>query len=71
MSWIKIEDKLPKAAQEILFTDGKTIYKGWLETTEPLEDLMFYNESWNARGDDSWPANISHWKKLPSLPKKE
>lgn len=67
MKWIKVEDQMPRAAEDILFTDGKEIYKGILETYEFGEDPVFFNEADNWR-DDSWPEDITHWMPLPKLP---
>lgn len=67
--WIKVEDQRPKTCVDILFTDGKEIYKGWLETYELEEDPLFYS---NKSGfSEHWPENITHWMKLPKLPSKE
>jgi|FreactcultuFSWF8_1027224.scaffolds.fasta_scaffold19388_2 hypothetical protein len=68
MKWIKVEDKLPVPCIDILFTDGKKWYKGWLDTYEPLEDPVFYNDESNKIGSDHWPENITHWA-IPELPK--
>ena len=68
MTWISIEKTLPKCCEDILFTDGRNIYKGWLETYEPLEEPLFYNTD-DRRNADRWPENITHWKELPKLPK--
>lgn len=67
MKWINLEDKSPQSCEDILFTDGKEIYKGWLETYEPEEELCFYNEK--AGFCDHWPENITHWMSLPKPPK--
>jgi hypothetical protein len=66
-SWIKVQDKLPRFCVDILFTDGKKIYKGWLETYEPLEEPLFYNDT-SRRSEEHWPEGISHWMALPPLP---
>jgi hypothetical protein len=65
MKWINLHILTPRAAVNILFTDGKNVYKGWLETHEFGEDLVFYNE---ASETDCWPENITHWCPLPELP---
>lgn len=68
--WIKVEDKLPRCCDDILFTDGKKIYKGWLETYEPLEEPSFYNDA-SGRRAEHWPEEVTHWMALPRLPKSE
>ena len=68
MKWISVEDKIPIVCVDILFTDGENIYKGWLETYEDCEDLLFYNEG-GSRNAESWPHDITHWMHLPNLPK--
>ncbi len=66
MKWIDISDKLPRSCDDILFTDGKKIYKGWLETHEFGEDLVFFNDTYRLAA--IWPENITHWMELPKLP---
>lgn len=65
--WIKVEDKRPPCCDDILFTDGKKVYKGWLETYEPLEDPLFYHDT-SRRCQENWPQEITHWMPLPTLP---
>lgn len=67
MKWMPIELEKPRFSDDILFTDGKKVYKGWLETYEPGEDLSFYNDTSQLR-EDRWPENVSHWMYLPKLP---
>lgn len=69
MEWIALEDKIPGLCVDILFTDGKQIYMGWIET-DPCEDPVFVAKTIFADEDDS-PENVTHWMKLPSLPGKE
>lgn len=61
--WIEVEKKKPSCCDEILFTDGKKIYFGWLETYEFGEELSFYNAY-----ESEWPENITHWMELPKPP---
>ncbi len=70
MDWISVESVKPKPCVDILFTDGKEIYKGWLETYEDSEELCFCatRESFI---HDLWPENITHWMPMPELPKTE
>jgi hypothetical protein len=67
MEWIKLEDSLPRCCDDVLFTDGKQVYRGWLETHEPLEDPLFYNQSCEVRAEH-WPENVTHWMPLPEPP---
>ena len=66
--WIKVEDRQAPPCKDILFTDGKKVYKGWQETYEPFEDVSFYNDQSGMRADH-WPEGITHWMHLPELPK--
>ncbi len=70
MKWIKVDHKPPKFCDDILFTDGKKIYKGWLETYEAGEDLSFYNDASGIRANH-WPEGVTHWIALLKLPKLE
>jgi hypothetical protein len=71
MKWINLEDKKPKPCVDILFTDGKKIYKGWLETYEPGEDLYFFTYEKESRNSyfHIFMEGITHWMELPKLPK--
>jgi hypothetical protein len=70
MEWIEMEKQKPNPCIDILFTDGKEIYKGWLETYEECEDLSFCSMRASLL-HDAWPENITHWMPLPKLPKSE
>jgi len=63
MKWIKLDERKPRICDNILFTDGNEVYAGWLESWEPLEDLIFYDPI-----DKEWPENITHWGLFPSPP---
>lgn len=65
MKWIPIETQRPKLCQDIIFTDGKEIYFGWLETYEELEELYFVD----AYGRYATIEDVTHWMEKPSLPK--
>lgn len=67
MNWINIEERKPSPCQDILFTNGKDVFKGWLETYDPLEDLSFYSD--RAGLFEHWPEDITYWMPLPELPK--
>jgi hypothetical protein len=67
MKWIKVGILAPRPGDDILFTDGKQVFKGWLETHEFGEDLVFCNDSCQLQSD-LWPENITHWRPLPELP---
>lgn len=66
MSWISLKVKKPQACLDILFTNGKYVYKGWLESYHPGEDLIFVNDA-NLRTED----NVTHWMILPEPPRKD
>jgi hypothetical protein len=67
--WISIEDKTPKPCKDILYTDGKKIYKGWLETYNFGEELGFYNVEGSGINETHFPEDITHWMYLPKPPK--
>lgn len=71
MKWISVEIKKRSPAIDILFTDGKKIYQGWLEGHNFGDDLVFYNDCCNSALCDHWPENITHWVyyELPEPPK--
>jgi len=69
MKWISVEekDKLPEDLEEILFTDGKGIYKGYrfsayadLKSDDEVEHWYSITEH---RIDD-----VTHWMPMPPLP---
>ncbi len=67
MKWMPIELEKPRFGDEILFTDGKEVYKGWMEGNQFGEDLVFYNDTSQMR-KDHWPEDVTHWMHLPRLP---
>lgn len=69
MKWIKVEDKRPKPCEDILFTDGEKVYKGWLETHEFGENAVFYNDTHDVLNVEHWPEEVTHWMPLPDVPK--
>lgn len=60
MKWTNVNDIRPIPCKSIIFTDGKEVYMGWLETYEECEDLSFYDCE-----NQTWPDNITHWTHLP------
>ena len=70
MKWTSVDKELPKPAKDILFTDGKEIYKGWLETHTFGEDLLFCNDQ-SGIFSENWPENVTHWMPLPKPPAKQ
>lgn len=66
--WINAQDELPKICEDILFTDGKDIWKGWVELYDKLEGHVFYADH-SSRDKSNWPDNVTHWMPLPELPK--
>jgi hypothetical protein len=69
-TWIPVEDERPPFCGDILFTDGQKIYFGWLETYERLEEPCFVAKTSGVR-EDSSPEGITHWMRLPALPKSD
>lgn len=66
--WMEVIKKMPPPCIDILFTDRKEIFKGWLETYEEGEEPVFYNSQEQTRRSQIWPEDITHWMHLPSLP---
>ena len=67
MEWISTKDRMPEENEDILFTEGKDIYRGYWTTflgkafhQTPPEDQYF--------GDDFSLEQITHWMPLPKLP---
>lgn len=49
---------------DVLFTDGRNQWVGYLQTWEDEE----YDPTWNMKGPDGWEVkNVTHWMPLPSL----
>ncbi len=63
MKWKKIVREEVPVFDTILFTDGKQVFCGFLETVRPEEDLSFFEFDYR-----SWPENITHWMPLPKPP---
>ncbi len=64
MNWISVEykEKLPEDFQDVLFTDGKGVYKGY--RMSPCIDSLDY---WYSVSDCSIDG-VTHWMPLPELP---
>jgi len=82
VEWISVDDALPTGGMEYscLITDGEEISTGWYEpeyfAESKDEALQYSSDCWH---DDSghlnsdcggWPQ-VTHWAKLPSLPRKK
>lgn len=67
MNWISVEDKskLPEHLEDVLFTDGINIFKGY-------RLVVFLGSSgidyWYSNTDNRIP-DVTHWMLLPELPK--
>ncbi len=66
MKWKIVERESVPIFRDILFTDGVNVYAGFLETTRPEEDLMFF-DCFNR----NWPEHITHWMLFPKPPLSE
>ena len=64
MKWIDIENDRPKSCEDVLFSDGKHVYYGWLETHEFGEELVFYDVV-----NKEWPEHVFCWASIPKPPK--
>jgi len=67
MKWISVQekDKLPESLAEVIFTDGKGIYKGYrfaafINASDEVE--RWYSITENLIED------VTHWMPLPNLP---
>lgn len=65
MEWIKIEEggRLPDDLEMVLFTDGKDIYKGYINRGT-WGDWNYWFSSCDRGVED-----VTHWMPLPELPK--
>lgn len=63
--WISVKEKTPEDYKDVLFTDGKTIFKGCRASSiiDEDSDTVFYFS--NERHVDK----VTHWMPLPPLPK--
>jgi len=70
--WISVKDELPKEDDEILFTDGKFVYKGcWTTWDGGCSDFSYVVGSGfaNEVNDESFTEEqITHWMPLPPPP---
>lgn len=63
MQWISVKDKIPNNLEDILFTDGREVFRGCIVNSNIDE---WY--AWTNYGDETI-HNVTHWMTLPSLPK--
>jgi len=65
MEWIKIEEggRFPDDLEMVLFTDDKTIYKGF-RNCSLLGDWNYWFSVTDVGVED-----VTHWMPLPELPK--
>jgi hypothetical protein len=69
--WIDVNDQLPDTNVIILFSDGKRVYRGWLEAKNYGEEPVFSTHSLCNKGISSisWPDNVTHWMPMRKPPK--
>ena len=66
--WISVKDKLPKQWEDVLFTDGEEVYKGYYsvcvmgEFSEDPTNETFYGKNFSLE-------EIPYWMPLPIIPK--
>jgi|KBSMisStandDraft_5_1062788.scaffolds.fasta_scaffold63114_5 hypothetical protein len=65
MNWIDVYDKLPESLEEILFTDGDSVYKGYRFRPSNSD---FEWDSWYSI-TETRIEGVTHWMPLPELPK--
>ncbi len=70
MQWVSVQEKekLPKSLDEVIFSDGKGVYKGYrfaayVNAREEVE--RWYSIS------DTLIEDVTHWMPLPELPEEE
>ena len=63
MEWIRIEDDLPEDLENVLFTDGKDVYKGYINKSVWGEWNYWFSIS------DVGIEDVTHWMPLPTMPK--
>lgn len=66
LKWIKVVRGFTPFLRQILFTDGKELFVGWLETVQPEEDLQFYDAV-----NETWPDDVIYWCELPDISEPE
>lgn len=64
-TWVSVKDKLPEDLENILFTDGKDVYKGHISKSYLEEDHYWYSVA------DHAVEGVKHWMPLPKPPKDE
>lgn len=63
--WVPVELQDAPPMETVILTDGKKVFCGWNESTQPEEDAAYCMwEDWLDVGD------VTHWMKLPELPGK-
>jgi hypothetical protein len=78
MKWIKVEDKLPKPYKKVLVcitgdADPEIQVSCWDKKDEEPDEDGFLFVRWYYEGcpmyETSWYQKVTHWAKLPKLPK--
>lgn len=59
--WIKVEDRLPDLDEEVLYSDGRRIYLGMLDSDMGKVIYWTHYDSFEDYG-------ITHWMPLPEKP---
>ncbi len=64
VQWISINeiDRLPESLNEVLFTDGQEIFKGYR-----IQSIIDEPDMWHSSGDQTI-YEVTHWMSLPKLP---
>ncbi len=63
MDWIKCVDRFPEEFEDVLFTDGKDVFKGHLYNSGLDDFILWFSVS------ESTIDNVTHWMLLPNPPK--
>jgi hypothetical protein len=65
MKWISVKDKLPVSLEDVLFTDGGGVYKGYrlVSSISEVDWDYWYSVTENRI------KGVTHWMPLPELPK--
>lgn len=70
MEWVNVKetDKLPESLEEVLFSDGKGVYKGYRFSSfiSASQEVGHWYSTNDDRIDD-----VTHWMPLPTLPEEQ
>lgn len=75
MNWISVEEKLPKAKEDVLFVarfgqpDGEPLIAFGYKETDDEDDRLWYDRTeTDPHGELIDVYDVTHWMPLPALP---